>query len=66
MVDTNELRACMARHRLNITKVAKEMGVCTKTLSDKLSKCPEKFTHEEMESLVKILDIKEPGKIFFA
>lgn len=66
MVNTNELRAYMARNRMNITQVAKEMGVCSKTLSDKLSKYPEKFTHEEMELLIKILHIKEPGKIFFA
>lgn len=66
MVNTHELRVYMARNRMNITQVAKEMGVCSKTLSDKLSKCPGKFTYKEMESLIKILDIKEPEKVFFA
>ena len=66
MVNTNELRAQMARRRYNITKLAKEMGVSSKTLSDKLAKCPEKFTQQEMETIVSILKIAEPGKIFFA
>lgn len=65
MVNTNELRAQMARKGLNITKLASRMGVSTRTLSTKLSKSPEKFTQNEMESIAIILEIKEPGKIFF-
>lgn len=66
MVNTNEIRAYMARRRLNITKVAKEMGVSSKTLSDKLAKHPENFTQWEMEALVNILKIDDPSIIFFA
>lgn len=66
MVNTNEIRAQMARKGFNITKLAREIGVSTKTLSVKLSKSPGKFTQIEMQDIAETLDIKEPGKIFFA
>ena len=56
------LRCEMARHRYNITKLAKEMGITSKTLSEKLNHRPEIFTLGEM---IKILKLKNPEEIFF-
>jgi DNA-binding XRE family transcriptional regulator len=60
------LRAQMALHGYTIEKLAKEIGVSSKTLSTKLNSSPEKFTQKEMEELVRTLKIENPTNIFFA
>jgi lambda repressor-like predicted transcriptional regulator len=66
MVKINKLRAQMALHGYTIARLAKEMSVSSRTLSDRLNKSPEKFTQREMENLIKILKIEEPDQIFFS
>lgn len=65
MFKINLLRAEMARLGYNQEKLASAMGITSKTLSEKLKNHPEKFTHKELTSIVEILDIKNPGEIFF-
>lgn len=66
MVKINKLRAQMALYGYTIARLAKEMSVSSRTLSDRLNKSPEKFTQREMENLIKILKIEEPDQIFFS
>jgi DNA-binding XRE family transcriptional regulator len=66
MVNINMLRAQMALYGYTIEKLAKEIGVSSKTLSTKLNNSPEKFTQKEMEELVRTLKIENPTNIFFA
>lgn len=65
MVNTKLLRAQMLLNDYTIDKLAKEIGVCSKTLSTRLNNSPEKFTQEEMQKIVTILKIKNPLDIFF-
>lgn len=65
MFNTNLLKAQMALHGFTITKLAKEIGVTSKTLSVKLNHSPENFTQKEMEAMIKVLKIKNPENIFF-
>lgn len=65
MFRTNLLKAQMALRGYNITKLANEMGITSKTLSVKLNHTPENFTQKEMEAMVYILKIKNPEQIFF-
>lgn len=66
MVKTNMIKAQMALYGFTITKLASSIGISTKTLSTKLNKEPNKFTQEEMQNIVSILKIEDPGNIFFA
>lgn len=64
-VNTKMIRAQMTLHEYTIDKLAKELGISTKTLSTRLNSSPEKFTQEQIEKLVAVLDIKNPMDIFF-
>ena len=44
-------------------KLAKELGISPKTLSNKLTKGV--FGSDEIEKMIKILEIDKPTKIFF-
>jgi len=65
MVKTNLLRAQMALHGYTITKLAKEIGITTKTLSVKINHTPGNFTQNEIQKIVIILRIENPMQIFF-
>lgn len=65
MVNTNMLRAQMVLHNFTIEKLAKEIEISSKTLSERLNNTPEKFTQEQIEKLVAVLSIEDPVKIFF-
>lgn len=56
----------MTLHGYTVEKLAKELGVSAKTLSTRLNKSPGNFTHEQIEKLVTILEIKNPVDIFFS
>lgn len=64
MVNTNLLRAEWVKKGLTQDQVAKELGICGKTLTDRMKKrC---FRSNEIEMLISFLDIKDPMPIFFA
>lgn len=64
MVNTNELKAAFKRKAYTQENVAKMLGINPRTLSNKMKKGV--FNSNEIERLIKILDIKEPLPIFFA
>lgn len=65
MVDTKMIKAQMTLHDYTIDKLAKELGVSAKTLSTRLNKSPQKFTQEQIQTIVIALEIKDPICIFF-
>ncbi len=64
MVRTDILRGKIAEKGLNLKKVAKSLGMTPKTLSEKMKKGV--FDTDEAEKLVELLEIENPGRIFFA
>lgn len=65
MVDTKMIRAQMTLQGYTIGKLAKELGISSKTLSVRLNYSPEKFTQAQIQKMVLILKIKNPTDIFF-
>ncbi len=63
MVNISELKAEMARNNYTQEKLAKVLGITTRTLSNKMQK--RVFGTDEMEKMIVVLNIKEPMKIFF-
>lgn len=63
MIDINKLRGAWVSKGMNQSDVAKAIGVCNKTLSLKLKKGV--FDSDEIESLIIVLDIKDPISVFF-
>lgn len=64
MILTNELRGLIVARGLNQEKVAKHLGITTKTFSSKLKKGV--FGSDEIEKMIEILEITDPTPIFFA
>lgn len=64
MVDTNALKAEIVRNGYNGADCAKSIGVCPDTFYRKLKNGT--FTLREAFDLAKLLNMKEPAKIFFA
>lgn len=64
MVDSNELKAAMVRKGLTQKEVAKKLHIAPRTLSSKLRKGI--FGSDEIETLMVVLDIRDPMPIFFA
>lgn len=65
MVDTKMIRAQMTLHEYTIEKLAKQLGISAKTLSTRLNISPQKFTQEQIQTIVTTLKIKDPTNIFF-
>lgn len=63
MILINELKGKIKAKGYTQEKLAKELGMCPKTLGNKLNKGI--FGSDEIEKMVKILDIKNPIEIFF-
>lgn len=63
MIDINELRGRMVAKGYTQTKMAKELGITTKTFHLKLKKGI--FNSDEMSRIVAILNIEDPLSIFF-
>jgi len=59
----NELKGKIKAKGYTQEKLAKELGISPKTLSNKLSKGI--FGSNEIEKIIKILDIQKPLEIFF-
>lgn len=64
MLNTNELKAAIARKGMTQKDVAESLGFSTRTLSNRISKGV--FGSDEIELLMKLLDITDPMPIFFA
>jgi transcriptional regulator with XRE-family HTH domain len=64
MILVNELKGKIKAKGYTQERLAKELGISPKTLSNKLSKGV--FGTNEIEQIIKILDIKNPLEIFFA
>ena len=63
MILVNELKGKIKAKGYTQEKLAKELGISPKTLSNKLSKGI--FGSNEIEKIIKILDIQKPLEIFF-
>lgn len=64
MIDVNALRGKIAEKGLSQAKMAKELGISPKTFYEKMKRGV--FGSDEMEIMIRILEIDEPSKIFFA
>lgn len=64
MVLMNEIKGRIVAKGLTQDYVAKKIGISTKTLNSKLNG-KGAFDVNEIESLIKVLDIKNPIEIFF-
>ena len=64
MINTQALRGIIAEHGMSGVSVAKELGIAPKTFYDKMKKGV--FGSDEIEIMIRVLDIKDPARIFFA
>lgn len=64
MVNTMELKACMVRAGYTQKDLAKEVGMSAKTFYSKMKSG--KFGLDEANRIALILNISDPGTIFFA
>lgn len=63
MVNIKELKAEFTRNDYTQEEIAKLLGTSSRTLSNRLKN--RVFWSDEIEKLIKALNIKEPMKIFF-
>lgn len=64
MIRIDKLNGVIAERGYSKAKLAKEIGMAPKTFYDKMKKGV--FGSDEMEAMIKILQIENPGSIFFA
>lgn len=64
MVNVSELRAELARKELTQKELAKLIGMTEQTLSRRMK--AKVFGSDEIEKIVRVLELKDPIKIFFA
>ena len=64
MLDRNALRAEIVRNGKNQKEIAKILGISEKTLISRMKKGV--FGTDEVEILIRELNIKNPSDIFFA
>ncbi len=63
MININKLKACIVENEMNNQKTAKSLGISVNAFSRKLNG-KAVFTLDEVESLCKMLNIKNPCEIF--
>ena len=63
MLNTNALRAEIARNGMTQASVAKSIGISEVSFSNKMK--TGKFGLLEAEAIARLLDIRDPGAIFF-
>lgn len=63
MIATNELKGRIVAKGFTQEQIAKKLGISSNTLRRKLSRGV--LGSDEIERLIKILDIKDPMQIFF-
>lgn len=64
MIDTNALRGIIVTQGLTQAKVAKHLGISSKTFGQKMKKGV--FGSDEMEAMIELLNIEDPVGVFFA
>lgn len=64
MIDTNALRGAIAAKGLTQQDVAQHIGIAPKTFYAKMKRGV--FGSDEMEAMIDLLSIENPGEIFFA
>lgn len=64
MIDTTELKVVILRNGMTQQDVAKKIGMAPKTFYLKMKKGV--FGSDEMDAMIELLSIKDPGAIFFA
>lgn len=64
MVNTNKLRSLWIEQGMTQTEVAEKIGLSTRVMSSRMSK--KWFGSDEIEKLIKVLNISEPVSVFFA
>lgn len=64
MIKTDKLIGCMAENGYSKTRMAKALGITPKTFYLKLARGV--FGSDEIEKMIKLLNIEDPCKIFFA
>ena len=63
MIRTNELKGIIVKQGYSQRKVAKLLGLSEKTFYSKMKKGV--FNSDEIEALIRLLDISDPVSIFF-
>lgn len=64
MIDTNALRGIIVSRGTTQQDVARSIGMAPKTFYSKMKKGV--FGSDEMEKMIEVLSIENPGAIFFA
>ncbi len=64
MIEVNELRGIIAKRGYSQAKIAREIGISPKTFYEKIARGV--FGSDEIEVMIRLLEIKDPAKIFFA
>lgn len=64
MIDTNALKAVIVLNGMTQQEVAEKIGITSKTFYNKMKKGV--FGSDEMEAMIDLLSIENPGAIFFA
>lgn len=64
MIKTDELRGIIAKNNVSQARVAAEIGIAPKTFYEKMNKGV--FGSDEIEIMIRFLNIKDPISIFFA
>lgn len=64
MVQTNEIKAAIARKGMTQSDVAKAIGISNKTFCNRMRK--RVFGSDEIDVMIDLLDIKDPMAFFFS
>lgn len=64
MINVDELKGCWVSKRYTQEKIAEYLGISPKTLHLRLKKGV--LGSDDIEKLIKLLDIKDPMRVFFA
>ena len=64
MILTNEIKARMTAKEITQEELARKLGMTSKTLGSKFKK--KVFASDEIDIMIKVLEIKNPVDIFFA
>lgn len=64
MIKTNKLRGIIAENGMSQSDVASKIGITPKTFYSKMKNGV--FGSDEIQTMIKILDIDDPMSIFFA
>ena len=64
MLDVLEFKAAMVKKGYTQKSLAQELGISEKTFGERLKS--QRFSTEEIEKLIPLLEIEEPMSIFFS